>query len=255
METIDKERKDQKEKKESMDDKGIVFLGPDIDDDDESEIGSEYIEDSFEERRPVREYRIEDGVLVDETPEPEPPSESRESWRETASRGRHESVEPESDAEEASEAGESTGSTDKVADLKRELAAARADFYNYRQRTMRERQALRQRAVEDAIVTLLPVLDNLDRALMVPEDGKAKDVLIGVRMVQRQFLSTLEELGVTAIPSEGQRFDPTLHEAAGTAPVEDEEEDGLVVEEQLRGYKAKDRVLRAARVIVGKAEE
>ena len=136
-----------------------------------------------------------------------------------------------------------------------ELAAARADFYNYRQRVTREKQEARRRTEEDVITALLPVLDNLDRALMVPEDGSARDVLVGVRMVQRQFLSALEELGVSVIPTEGQKFDATLHEAVGTVPVDDSEQDGTVVAEQLRGYRTKEgRVLRAARVMVGKAE-
>lgn len=145
---------------------------------------------------------------------------------------------------------------DRIAALEGELAAARADFYNYRQRVMKEKQEARRRAEEDVITALLPVLDNLDRALTAPEDGSAKDVLVGVRMVQRQFLSALEELGVSVIPAEGQRFDPNLHEAAGTAPVDDPEQDGAVVAEQLRGYRTKEgKVLRAARVMVGRAED
>ncbi|MBR1672245.1 MAG: nucleotide exchange factor GrpE [Fretibacterium sp.] len=159
------------------------------------------------------------------------------------------------DEETGTEPEQGTGGTaeERVATLEQELAAARADFYNYRQRVTREKQEARRRTEEDVITALLPVLDNLDRALMVPEDGSAKDVLVGVRMVQRQFLSALEELGITVIPTEGQKFDPNLHEAAGTAPVDTPEQDGTVVAEQLRGYRAKEgRVLRAARVTVGK---
>ena len=144
---------------------------------------------------------------------------------------------------------------ERLTALEGELASVRADFYNYRQRVMKEKQEARRRTEEDVITALLPVLDNLDRALMVPEDGSARDVLVGVRMVQRQFLSALEGLGVSVIPTEGQKFDPNLHEASGTAPVEDPEQDGAVVAEQLRGYRTKEgRVLRAARVTVGKAE-
>lgn len=186
--------------------------------------------------RPVKEYSIgEDGVLVEETPEPE----DKEKKEEAASQP----------AEELDE-----GAEKRVAELELQLATARADFYNYRQRAMRERQDLRRRAMEDLIVSLLPVLDNLDRALSVPEDGSAKDILAGVKMVSRQFLSVLEETGVSVIPTKGERFDPALHEAIGAVRVEDAEEDGAVVDEQLRGYRTKDRVLRPARVLVGKAE-
>ena len=186
--------------------------------------------------RPVKEYSIgEDGVLVEESPEPEEKEKKEEAAPQPAE-------------------GPDEGAEKRIAELEQELAAARADFYNYRQRAMRERQDLRRRATEDLIVSLLPVLDNLDRALSVPEDGSAKDILAGVKMVSRQFLSVLDEMGVSAIPAKGERFDPALHEAVGAVPVEDAEEDGAVVDEQLRGYRTKDRVLRPARVLVGKAE-
>ena len=142
---------------------------------------------------------------------------------------------------------------ERVAELEGELAAARADFYNYRQRMAKERQQIRRLVTDDTISALLPVLDNLDRALAVPEDGSAKDVLVGVGMVRRQFLSTLEELGVRIIPTEGASFDPALHDAVETVPVEDPELDGRILEELTRGYRTDERVLRASRVTVGKA--
>ena len=142
---------------------------------------------------------------------------------------------------------------ERVAELEGELAAARADFYNYRQRMAKERQQIRRLVTDDTISALLPVLDNLDRALAVPEDGSAKDVLVGVGMVRRQFLSTLEELGVRVIPTEGAPFDPALHDAVETVPVEDPEQDGRILEELTRGYRTDERVLRASRVTVGKA--
>ncbi len=177
---------------------------------------------------------------VIETEEPEAKSEDGTLIEEEASAPK---PKPEADANE------------KIAALEGELAAARADFYNYRQRVTREKQEARKRTEEDVVTSLLPVLDNLDRALMVPEDGTARDVLVGVRMVQRQFLAALADLGVSVIPTEGQHFDANLHEAVGTVPVEGPEQDGAVMSEQLRGYRTQEgRVLRAARVTVGKAE-
>jgi molecular chaperone GrpE len=139
----------------------------------------------------------------------------------------------------------------EVGDLKNQLAAARADLYNYRQRTERERLKTLRMLTLDRVGDFLPVLDNLDRALSVPEDVAAKDVLTGVRMVQRQFLSILEEAGVTCIPTEGHPFDPLLHDAIETETVDDPEQDGRVLRELSRGYRAPERVLRAARVRVG----
>lgn len=175
----------------------------------------------------VKEYILEDGVLREEggaDPETVPSSPSEES-----------------------------ALKERVAELEGELAAARADFYNYRQRIAKERQQIRRLVTDDTISSLLPVLDNLDRALTVPEDGSAKDVLVGVGMVRRQFLSTLEELGVRVIPTEGAPFDPALHDAVETVPVEDPEQDGRILEELTRGYRTDERVLRASRVTVGKA--
>lgn len=175
----------------------------------------------------VKEYILEDGVLREEggaDPETVPSSPSEES-----------------------------ALRERVAELEGELAAARADFYNYRQRMAKERQQIRRLVTDDTISSLLPVLDNLDRALTVPEDGSAKDVLVGVGMVRRQFLSTLEELGVRVIPTEGAPFDPALHDAVETVPVEDPEQDGRILEELTRGYRTDEKVLRASRVTVGKA--
>ena len=175
----------------------------------------------------VKEYILEDGVLREEggaDPETVPSSPSEES-----------------------------ALRERVAELEGELAAARADFYNYRQRMAKERQQIRRLVTDDTITALLPVLDNLDRALTVPEDGSAKDVLVGVGMVRRQFLSTLEELGVRIIPTEGASFDPALHDAVEMVSVEDPEQDGRILEELTRGYRTDERVLRASRVTVGKA--
>ena len=140
----------------------------------------------------------------------------------------------------------------EMEDLKNQLAAARADLYNYRQRVERERARNRKLIAEDKVAEFLPVLDNLDRALTVSEGSTAKDVLIGVRMVQRQFLSVLESSEVTVIPTEGYPFDPMLHDAVETEFVDDTTQDGLIVYELMRGYRTPERVLRPAQVRVGR---
>lgn len=141
----------------------------------------------------------------------------------------------------------------KIKELEHDLAVARADFYNYRQRTIKERQETRQRAKEEAVIEILPVLDNLDRALSAANAEDAKTIVTGVEMVQRQFINALENLGVNAIKAQGEKFDPALHDAAGTEEVDDPELDGKVITERLKGYRTKDRVLRPAQVTVGKA--
>lgn len=155
------------------------------------------------------------------------------------------------DAQEIDKAGSEQLQTE-VEKLKNELASVRADQFNYRQRMERERAKARKLIVEDKIGEFLPVLDNLDRALAVPEEGSARDVLLGVRMVQRQFLSVLENSEVTAIPTEEMPFDPQLHDAVETESVSDPAMDGMILSELLRGYKTPERVLRPSQVRVGK---
>lgn len=139
-----------------------------------------------------------------------------------------------------------------IKELEHDIAVIKADFYNYKQRAIKERQEIRRRSQEDVIIAILPVLDNLDRALMAANTEDAKSILTGVEMVQRQFVNVLESLGVSIIKSEGENFDPSLHDAAGTEETEDPELEGKVITERLKGYRTKERVLRPAQVTVGK---
>ena len=164
----------------------------------------------------------------------------------------HEDAEGEGSESESGSENDAGTLESEIEDLKNQLAAARADLYNYRQRTERERAKSRKLIAEDKIAEFLPVLDNLDRALSVPDDGAAKDVLIGVRMVQRQFLAVLENSEVKVIPAEGHSFDPLQHDAVETEFIEDPTRDGLILCELLRGYRTSERVLRPAQVRVGR---
>ena len=141
---------------------------------------------------------------------------------------------------------------EKIKSLEHDLAVSRADFYNFRQRTIKERLETRKRAQEDTIIEFLPVLDNLDRALEAANSEDTQSIIKGVEMVQRQFLSALENLGVSVIKAKGEVFDPTLHDASGTENVEDPELDGKIITERLKGYRTKERILRPAQVTVGK---
>ena len=139
----------------------------------------------------------------------------------------------------------------EIDSLKTEIKTVRADFYNFRQRTIKEKTETRSRAKEEVITEILPVLDNLDRALTASSDDPA-GIVKGVEMVQRQFLGVLEGLGVSIIKTDGENFDPALHDASGTEKVDDPDLDGKITAELLRGYRTKDRVLRPAKVTVGK---
>ncbi|MDR1511126.1 MAG: nucleotide exchange factor GrpE [Synergistaceae bacterium] len=131
-----------------------------------------------------------------------------------------------------------------------EAARAKADFYNYRTRIERDRTRDRILAAESAVLDLLPVLDNLERALDAESDRESS-MYRGISMVQRQFFSALQNLGLKVIDTSGA-FDPSLHEAVTTADTEDPEEDGMIMEVFHRGYMLGDKVLQAAKVKVGR---
>jgi molecular chaperone GrpE len=133
-------------------------------------------------------------------------------------------------------------------DLKR-LAA---DFDNYRKRVAREQEALSTRAAERLVKELLPIVDDLERALEAAEEHEEAKLEEGVRLVQRQLASVLEREGLAEIETTG-RFDPHVHEALLSQPSEAEE--GSVIEVLQKGYRLGDRVLRPARVIVAAPKE
>ncbi|HTA50335.1 MAG TPA: nucleotide exchange factor GrpE [Verrucomicrobiae bacterium] len=127
------------------------------------------------------------------------------------------------------------------------LARAQAEFENARRRASKEQQEFRDYAVADAIKSLLPVLDSLERALQVKSDEA--ELRSGVELIYKQLLAALAKLSVHPIVSKGEAFDPRYHEAIEMVETR-EAPDHQVVEELQRGYKFKDRLLRPAMVKV-----
>lgn len=129
------------------------------------------------------------------------------------------------------------------------MARMQAEFDNARKRAQREQQEFKDYALTNAIKSLLPVLDSFDRALSSGTTGE--NFRSGMELIDRQFHDVLTKLGVTEIVSEGQPFDPTLHEAIEMVETT-EVPDNHVLQELQRGYKIKDRLLRPAMVRVGR---
>ncbi len=146
-----------------------------------------------------------------------------------------------------------------VAELQAELADLRdrsirtlADFENYRRRSERERDDLKRFAQGDVLRDLLPVVDNLQRALAA--GGTVDDLKLGVELTLRQFTDLLKQRGVVEVPALGAPFDPALHEAV--ARVDDETvEAPTVIDELQRGYTLHGRLLRPALVRVAMPAE
>ena len=129
------------------------------------------------------------------------------------------------------------------------LKRLQAEFDNYRKRTDRERHQTVSWAQSMLATELLPVLDDMERALShMGEDGA--DVAEGFTMVTEKFQKVLVQAGLERISAAGEEFDPNLHEALLTEPVESARV-GTVLEELVPGYRFKDRVIRPARVKVG----
>lgn len=124
-----------------------------------------------------------------------------------------------------------------------------AEFDNFRKRTRKEMEESRSKGAEDLVVKLLPVIDNLERAIASAENEPSIGLAEGVRMIHKQFLTVLEGVGVTPIQAIGNPFDPNLHEAVAYE-TSDEYPEGTVMEELLRGYILGEKVLRASMVKV-----
>jgi molecular chaperone GrpE len=129
---------------------------------------------------------------------------------------------------------------------------ARAEFANYKKRIEREQEEGRARAAAALLTKILPVEDDLERALRDrPDDDHTRSWADGIELIQRKLAALLESEGVEIIPAEGQTFDPTLHEAVTHEESRDHRE-GQIIEVIQQGYRLGERVLRPARVRVAK---
>jgi molecular chaperone GrpE len=143
---------------------------------------------------------------------------------------------------------------DEVAALTRErddyldaLQRVKAEFDNYRRRATRDQESLVARAAERVLKALLPILDDLERALAAAAEHEEATLEEGVRLVHRALRELLEKEGLTEVETNG-RFDPHVHEALLSQP--SDEEEGTVIEVVQKGYALGDHVVRPARVVV-----
>jgi molecular chaperone GrpE len=133
-----------------------------------------------------------------------------------------------------------------------DLKRVAAEFENYRKRVLRDQESLVARAHERLVKELLPVLDDLERALAAAEEYEEAKLEDGVRLVHRELADALEREGLVEIETNGA-FDPHVHEALLSQPSDAEE--GSVLEVVQKGYRLGDRVLRPARVVVAAPRE
>ena len=136
--------------------------------------------------------------------------------------------------------------------LQDRLLRTAAEFDNYRKRIDRERREQADSAAASLLTEILPVVDNLERALLAPATPESAGYRAGVELIHRQLLDLLRKRGVTPIEALGTDFDPRIHQAVSQETSETHR-DGEVMEEMQRGYMLGDRLLRAAMVKVAKS--
>lgn len=174
-------------------------------------------------------------------------------------------MQPENEFDEDVTAEEDIDAIEDIESLKESLMQARqeteknleswqrtqADFINYKRRSQQEKEDLGQYANSVLLCNLLPVLDDLERALgSIPHNMAKIPWVEGIKLIERKFHNILESQGVTPIKAKGKAFDPNLHEAAMSV----KGREGVVVKELLKGYKLRERVIRPTKVAVGGGE-
>ncbi len=141
----------------------------------------------------------------------------------------------------------------ELAEQKDKYLRLMAEFDNYKRRTAKERMELIQTAGKDVIVSLLDVLDDCDRA--EKQLNGSDDIAVqkeGIQLVFNKIRSTMQAKGLIAMESIGKDFDVELHEAITEVPVPDDKQKGKVIDEVTKGYLLNEKIIRFAKVVVGK---
>ena len=193
-----------------------------------------------------KDIHIEDEETLNENPSEDTANEAAE---ETGNSENSENTENSGDSEEKDPL---QTAQDEIADLKNQLLYKVAEFENYRKRTLKERAELILNGGEKFITAILPVLDDMERAI---ENGaKTDDPAVlreGMELIHQKFMKTLESQGVSKIETTDADFDTDLHEAVAMVPGMGDDKKGKVIDCLQQGYKLNDKVIRHAKVAVG----
>jgi molecular chaperone GrpE len=164
----------------------------------------------------------------------------------------------EADPADAASAPGLAEANEKLQAEKRELydrwLRSQAELDNFRKRTQKEKDEIRQHAAENLIRSLLPTLDGFERALQHRDEGVPETYFKGMEIIYKELRDVLTRAGLVAVETEGQMFDPHLHQAVETVKAPGKRENEIVAEMQ-RGYKLKNKLLRPAIVKVAIGDE
>lgn len=156
------------------------------------------------------------------------------------------------DSQKAQQPDASAQAEAAAAEMKSRYLRLQADFANFKKRTATEKQQISEVVKMDVLQNILPVIDNFERALQVPQDSlsdELKSFVDGYTMIYKQLMTVLEKEGVTKIDAVGKPFDPNYHQAVMRVP-SDEYDNDVVVEVLQEGYLLGDKTLRPAMVKV-----
>lgn len=195
-----------------------------------------------------KDINIEDEETLNEAPVDETDKEA-EATEETADAETSDNAEAEEKAEEKDPLEEAQA---QIADLKDKYLRQVAEFDNYRKRTMKERAELILNGGEKTISALLPVIDDMERA--IANGAKTDDPQVlreGMELIYQKLMKALEAQGVSKIETQDADFDTNLHEAIALVPGMGDDKKGKVIDCMATGYKLNDKVIRYAKVAVG----
>ena len=195
-----------------------------------------------------KDIHIEDEETLNENPAEETANEAAE----TENAENSENSENSDNSEDSEEKDPLQKAEKEIADLKNQLLYKVAEFDNYRKRTLKERAELILNGGEKFITAILPVLDDMERAI---ENGaKTDDPAVlreGMELIHQKFMKTLEAQGVSKIETTDADFDTDVHEAVAMVPGMGDDKKGKVIDCLQQGYKLNDKVIRHAKVAVG----
>ena len=193
-----------------------------------------------------KDIHIEGEETLNENPSEETANEAVEGAE------KPENAEDTDNTEDAEEKDPLQKAEEEIADLKNQLLYKVAEFENYRKRTLKERAELILNGGEKFITAILPVIDDMERAI---ENGaKTDDPAVlreGMELIHQKFMKTLEAQGVSKIETTDADFDTDVHEAVAMVPGMGDEKKGKVIDCLQQGYKLNDKVIRHAKVAVG----
>jgi molecular chaperone GrpE len=194
-----------------------------------------------------KDINIEGEETLDETPLEETDKESAENATEEEAADTQEE-----EKEEAEEKDPLVKAQEEIEELKDKWLRSVAEFENYRKRTLKERAELILNGGEKVITAILPILDDMERAI---ENGAKTDdpevLREGMTLIHQKFMKTLEAQGVSKIETKDADFDTDVHEAVAMVPGMGDDKKGKVIDCLQEGYKLNDKVIRHAKVAVG----